>query len=233
MFPTKHALTWRWLFVSLSLFASAVALQWSFGGRFVIPERFWRFEPWRPSTIDEAGLGQFESATSTKGNPALALTTDDAVREIVTAGALPAEWVGPIVAAINDEARTTGLDPFLALAIITVESQFDPFATSHKGARGLMQLMPGTEGWLLGLTPDLSASAAMDPELNVRLGMRYFAKLQRSFGRVDRALQAYNCGPKRLSDVLHETAPLPFQSEVYAQRVLRRYHRYKRDYSYL
>lgn len=239
MFPTKHALTWRWLFASLTLFAAASSLQWQLGGRFVVPAHFWRYSVWEPADASEQALAAIETGTE-RGRDgdgpqrSLPLTTYDAVREVMGQGALPSEWVEPLVSAIQEESRTNNLDPFLVLAIISVESQFNPDAVSNRGARGLMQLMPETEEWLrqrLLSSEGLTHAAAMD--LNVRLGMRYFARLQRSFGRVDRALQAYNCGPKRLADVLHDTAPLPYQSEVYAQRVLRRYHRLKRDYAYL
>ena len=45
---------------------------------------------------------------------------------------------------VEEEARTQGVDPALVYAVMKAESNFDPDATSHAGARGLMQITPDT-----------------------------------------------------------------------------------------
>jgi soluble lytic murein transglycosylase-like protein len=84
--------------------------------------------------------------------------------------------------------REHGLDPRLMDALIRVESGYDPKAVSHKGAMGLMQLMPATASRLGVRNP-------FDAEQNIRGGMREFARLvDRYRGNLQLALAAYNAG---------------------------------------
>ncbi len=99
-------------------------------------------------------------------------------------------------------AAATGLpEPALRLAIARQESQFDPTAASSAGARGLMQLMPGTAKGLakqlkVGYAPGRLTS---DPEYNTRLGSTYLQQqIDRFDGELAMALAAYNAGPMRV-----------------------------------
>ena len=109
--------------------------------------------------------------------------------------------------AIAEEARKTGYDPLLILALIDVESDFDEEALSMKGARGLMQIKPSTLHFLAG-KEGLRLSreeVAADPALCVRLGIRYLRNLQDRFGGdLDFALMAYNAGPTRIRKAIKE-----------------------------
>ncbi len=109
--------------------------------------------------------------------------------------------------AIAEEARKTGYDPLLILALIDVESDFDEEALSMKGARGLMQIKPSTLHFLAekeGLRLSREEVAA-DPALCVRLGIRYLRNLQERFGGdLDFALMAYNAGPTRIRKAIKE-----------------------------
>jgi soluble lytic murein transglycosylase len=96
--------------------------------------------------------------------------------------------------AIIRESRRNGLDPLLVAAVIQVESHFDPFAVSHVGARGLMQLMPPTAKWLS--RQRLRPAHLLNPVLNIEIGTTYLARLMNSFdGDLHQALIAYNAGP--------------------------------------
>lgn len=103
----------------------------------------------------------------------------------------------PYREAIIRHASAYGLDPYLVAALIKTESNFNPRATSPRGARGLMQIMPETGSWValqLGLTqyhPDL----LYEPEFNLAVGTWYLADLYRSFGQdTILVLAAYNGG---------------------------------------
>lgn len=93
--------------------------------------------------------------------------------------------------------RKAGLDTFgwrtMFQALIKQESAFNPTATSHVGAYGLTQIMPGTASDL-GIDPQyrVGPNAIMH---QLRGGARYITTQLNSFGRVDHALAAYNAGP--------------------------------------
>ncbi len=97
-------------------------------------------------------------------------------------------------------ALESGVRPELKLSIARRESEFDPVVMSHAGARGLMQLMPGTAREMaakIGEPYDLAALTA-DPIYNARLGVAYLAELEAEFGRSPVLVPAaYNAGPSR------------------------------------
>lgn len=103
----------------------------------------------------------------------------------------------PYVDLINKYAADNDIDPFLVAAVIRAESKFKSSATSPKDARGLMQILPSTGGWIalqLGYE-GLSAEDLYDPELNIMFGTWYLRDLLRQFsGNLPAALAAYNGG---------------------------------------
>lgn len=88
---------------------------------------------------------------------------------------------------ITKAARLFGVDSALVRAVIAVESAFNRYARSHKGARGLMQLMPST-GRSYGVVN------AYDPWQNIRGGTAHLKSLIDEFGDLQHALAAYNAG---------------------------------------
>ncbi|MDE0779957.1 MAG: lytic transglycosylase domain-containing protein [Alphaproteobacteria bacterium] len=89
----------------------------------------------------------------------------------------------------------------LVLAVIRQESGFDQTAISRAGARGMMQLLPGTAKQVsksLSI-PYTRAKLTTDPNYNIRLGQAYLAQmLDKFFGSPPLALAAYNAGPHRV-----------------------------------
>ena len=91
---------------------------------------------------------------------------------------------------VVEEALAHGVDPALALAIAHVESYFDPYAVSHAGARGVMQIMPKTAQDVFDVHPGL----LFDARTNVHLGVSFIKQLLDTYGREDIALSHYNGG---------------------------------------
>jgi soluble lytic murein transglycosylase len=116
---------------------------------------------------------------------------------------------------IQTAAQQYKLDPELVRAVIDVESDFDPYAVSQKGAMGLMQLMPGT-------AKEMRVAAPFEPQDNIMGGSRYLRQLIDLFdGDLRLALAAYNAGPTIV--LAKGTIPSIPETENYVKRVLRKY----------
>jgi soluble lytic murein transglycosylase-like protein len=91
---------------------------------------------------------------------------------------------------VERTARAHGVDPELVDLVIRMESGYRPHAVSPKGARGVMQLMPGT-------ARQYGVRDVFDPHENIGAGVRYLSELlQRYRNDTARALAAYNAGPE-------------------------------------
>ncbi len=122
---------------------------------------------------------------------------------------------------IQQASRRYGLDPLLIKAVIAVESSFDRWAVSAKGAKGLMQLMPET-------ARDLAVDDPFDPAANIDGGARYLRQLLDVFdGDLSLALAAYNAGPNRVRE-LGRVPAIP-ETRHYVRRVLATYRRLRTD----
>jgi hypothetical protein len=90
---------------------------------------------------------------------------------------------GEVIAAISE---AHGVDPLLVRALIQVESNYKVRARSHKGAVGLMQLMPST-------AREYNVRNPYDPKANIAAGVKHLKSLIDRWG-VELALAAYNAG---------------------------------------
>lgn len=152
----------------------------------------------------------------------LAVSDDWAERSVPhlapIAPGLSEEELRIVVGAVEDGARRFDLNPEVVLAVIEVESRFDPRAVSSAGAMGLMQLRPETareQAEELGLQWT-SDELLFDPEVNVLLGSFYLKRLMVRFEDVDAALAAFNAGPSRIAARHRRTGTVPL---AYADRV--------------
>ena len=101
-----------------------------------------------------------------------------------------AEATDRMVAAAYRASREVGLDPLLVLAVISVESRFNPIAESVMGARGLMQIIPKYHQAKLA---QLGGDAALwDPEANIHVGALILQEYVTRTGTLEAGLQYYN-----------------------------------------
>lgn len=112
------------------------------------------------------------------------------------------------------------LDPALIRAVIHAESAFKPAAVSKAGAKGLMQLMPGTAS-------DMGVDNPFNAKQNIRGGSRYLAQLLAQFnGDLDLACAAYNAGPTTVTQY-RGIPPYP-ETQAYVKRVKILFKRYQK-----
>ena len=141
---------------------------------------------------------------------------------------LEVEEASDLASVVRQESESAGLDPVLVMAVIGVESRWETTAVSERGARGLMQLRrvaQETEEREAGLPP----GDVHDPVHNVRMGIRYLARMVDLFDDADLGLVAYNSGPTRLSSFLNATDEVPDSMWAYARKVRREERRIRRE----
>ncbi|HUI45055.1 MAG TPA: lytic transglycosylase domain-containing protein [Nitrospirota bacterium] len=116
---------------------------------------------------------------------------------------------------INSACYRHGVDPALVHAMVKVESDFNPYALSSRGAMGLMQLMPQT-------AVDLKVRNIFSPDENIDGGVKYLRYLlDRYEGNLSLALAAYNSGETAVQK--WGTVPPFRETQDYVQRVLKIY----------
>ena len=117
---------------------------------------------------------------------------------------------------IVESGTRNSVDPVLLYAIMHQESTFKRRAISPKGARGLMQLMPGTAA-------RYGVSNIFDPRQNIEGGARYMRFLLDTFdGDVDLALAGYNAGEGAVMKYGYRVPPYS-ETQEYVRRIGRRY----------
>src|SRR6202521_4375128 len=116
---------------------------------------------------------------------------------------------------VNSASAAYHLDPDLVNSVIHAESGFNSRAVSPKGARGLMQLMPGTAN-------QLGVNDAFDPQANVTGGSRYLRELLERYNfDLVKALAAYNAGPQRVEQ--YRGVPPFRETRAYVARIVHEY----------
>jgi hypothetical protein len=116
---------------------------------------------------------------------------------------------------VNSASAAYHLDPDLVNSVIHAESGFNAHAVSPKGARGLMQLMPGTAN-------QLGVNDAFDPQANVTGGSRYLRELLERYNfDLVKALAAYNAGPQRVEQ--YRGVPPFRETRAYVARIVHEY----------
>lgn len=135
------------------------------------------------------------------------------------------------------------VDPYLVLAVIRAESNFNEKAVSSRGAYGLMQIMPDTSQWIAEnmKLKGFKAEEAYDPEINIAMGCWYINSLNNEFnGDIVLVLAAYNGGrgnvqkwlkDKEYSDDGKKLNSIPFgETDKYVKKVKTNYNIYLKLY---
>lgn len=134
----------------------------------------------------------------------------------------PTSWKGDpkdYDSMIADASKKHGVDENLVRAVIRQESAFNPKATSHCGAMGLMQLMPDT-------AKELGCKNGYDPYENIMAGTKYLSQLLQTFdGNMTKAIAGYNAGPGAVQKY-GGLPPYP-ETQDYVTKVLDNYRNYK------
>jgi soluble lytic murein transglycosylase len=135
------------------------------------------------------------------------------------------------------------IDPYLTFAIIKTESGFDSKAKSHRGAKGLMQIMDSTGAWAaryIGIE-EFEPDDLFDPETNINIGCWYFRSLMNEYkSNMDLAIAAYNGGSGNVNQWLKDENisntgisldKIPFkETRQFLSRVKENYETYKKIY---
>ena len=109
----------------------------------------------------------------------------------------------------------------LVKAVIKVESNFKKEAVSHKGACGLMQIMPATQ-------KVLNLEQPFDPQSNILAGTSYLKFLMNRFNNLPLALAAYNAGPGAVEKYGNAVPPYK-ETQNYVRKVLLYYEQFKKE----
>jgi soluble lytic murein transglycosylase-like protein len=176
-------------------------------------------------------------AASLEAATAVGLSARAVVRADAASGRLVRRVVGPAgkgeqrgAAFWREQARVDelveaaaakyGVDPLLIHAVIEVESNYNPFAVSPKGATGLMQLMAAT-------ARRFGVSDRFAPWENIEAGVQYLKHLQEMFQDERLALAAYNAGEGAV--IKYNWIPPYAETRDYVERVRARYEERKRE----
>lgn len=121
--------------------------------------------------------------------------------------------------AIYEEATRFNQDPKFILALISIESSFQNWSVSERGAKGLMQIMPYVAQ---SLAQEIGIEWGGDrtlfnPFLNIRMGIYYLSRLLLDFDDIGIALAAYNCGPTYVKSLMEKKQRIP---DHYSRKVL-------------
>ena len=145
--------------------------------------------------------------------------------------------------AIASASQRYGVDPFLVCAVIDSESGWDEDAQSHRGAVGLMQLMPDTVDWAvenMGIE-NFSYANIEDPDVNIDIGCWVLNFLGEQFNdNPELMAAAYNAGSGNVTKWLGDTKYsadgeyldyIPYkETNNYVRKILRNYEIYQRIY---
>ena len=173
-----------------------------------------RFEKDTPDPVPvRASSSNASSRASSNVSQGLAQGTPSAAQRPAAVAAASLNEV------VNGAGERHQIDPDFINSVIRAESGFNSRAVSKKGAQGLMQLMPQTAS-------QLGVANSFDPNANVEGGTKYLRELLEKYNYdVNKALAAYNAGPKRVDQ--YRGVPPYYETQTYIARIIRDFNRRK------
>jgi soluble lytic murein transglycosylase-like protein len=171
--------------------------------------------------VPTAEITGYEKDPSSSTSPSLSLPLPAPAHSpaSVPSHSVPALSAPALHQVVDSASAAYHLDPDLVNSVIHAESGFNSHAVSPKGARGLMQLMPGTAN-------QLGVNDAFDPQSNVTGGSRYLRELLERYNfDLVKALAAYNAGPERVEQ--YQGVPPFRETRAYVARIVHEYNQKK------
>jgi soluble lytic murein transglycosylase-like protein len=107
------------------------------------------------------------------------------------------EPLNALMLEVFDLSERSALEATLILAVIGVESNYNPFANSPSGAKGLMQVIPQVHSEQF--TPYGGVMAIFDPKTNIRIGVKILKECINLSGSVEEGLRLYKGGEESIS----------------------------------
>lgn len=133
---------------------------------------------------------------------------------------------------INKQSLANDLDPCLVAAVITQESGFHPQVVSPTGAKGLMQVIPGTWKmlWEKGsIDANYTYQKALEPEANIAVGTKYLKMMMDRYpGKPVLALAAYNAGHGNVD--YYQGVPPFNETRQYVKQIVKHWSKLRRDF---
>lgn len=170
-------------------------------------------------TLSAASLPPSEASAATT-RPVWVVKVDARTGKLVRALVAPAKPADADVRSlVREAAKNFDVNPLLVDSVIQVESNYNPFAVSPKGAQGLMQLMPST-AQRFGVTD------TFNPKQNIEAGVRYLKFLEDTFQDDRLAIAAYNAGENAVAKY-KDVPPYP-ETVSYVAKVGNKYGQAKR-----
>ena len=139
--------------------------------------------------LDDAASARTSAAAGADANPALSREMAKVKAYVARRYRVSQVALEPLLAQAEAVGGQLGLDPFLLVAMIAIESSFNPFAESTVGAQGLMQVIPRFHMDKIG--EGAGDDALFDPQLNIRVGAMVLKEGLKRYGSLQSALQYY------------------------------------------
>lgn len=174
---------------------------------------------------DKNGVRRFTDTKPSKKHAVYLRTLEPAqIRKRSKSGGISEAVANRFDALIKKAAGNYHVPFSLIKSVMHAESAFNPAAVSPKGAKGLMQIMPGNYKTLAITNP-------FDPEQSIMGGAQYLkTMLQKYDGIVELALAAYNAGPEAVDRYNRQIPPFP-ETRNYVNKVIKFYRIYSKTAS--